>query len=110
MQWAIEVSFAVVNMLVTTLLAAFLASCTASPLSVPHVVHESRSSTPHGWAKRDELSRRTMLPMRIALAQSNLDKGDEWLNDVSHPESKKYGQHWSAADIATAFAPRYDSS
>lgn len=93
-------------MFVTSLLAAFLAACTASPLSTSHVVHESRSSVPHGWAKRDALNRRTILPMRIALAQSNLEKGEEWLMDVSHPESEKYGQHWSAADVAAAFAPR----
>lgn len=48
-----------------------------------------------------------MLPMRIALTQSNLDKGEEWLMDVSHPTSEKYGKHWTAEDIANAFAPRY---
>lgn len=48
-----------------------------------------------------------MLPMRIALAQSNLDKGEEWLMDVSHPTSEKYGKHWTAEDVANAFAPRY---
>ena len=95
-------------MLVTSLLAAFLATCSASPLSTSHVVHEKRTSIPHGWVKRAELGRRTVLPMRIALAQENLHKGEEWLMEVSHPESDKYGQHWSAKDIATAFAPRYD--
>lgn len=99
-----------VKMLVTALLAAFLATCSASPPAIPHVIHERRRSVPHGWAKRDELSGRTVLPMRIALAQSNLDKGEEWLMEVSHPTSEKYGKHWSAADIATAFAPRFDLS
>lgn len=93
-------------MLVTSLLAAFLATSSASPLSIPHVVHEKRTSAPHGWVKRAELGRRMVLPMRIALAQENLHKGDDWLMDVSHPTSSKYGQHWSAEDIATAFAPR----
>lgn len=92
-------------MLVTSLLAAFLATSSASPLSTPHVVHEKRTSAPHGWVKRAELGRRMVLPMRIALAQENLHKGDDWLMDVSHPTSSKYGQHWSAEDIATAFAP-----
>lgn len=31
----------------------------------------------------------------------------EWLSEVSHPQSKKYGQHWSAKEVAEAFAPRY---
>ena len=30
----------------------------------------------------------------------------EWLSEVSHPQSKKYGQHWSAKEVAEAFAPR----
>lgn len=93
-------------MLVISLLVAFLAFCSASPLSAPHIVHVKRTSIPHGWAKRDALSRRTALPMRIALAQSNLDKGEEWLMEVSHPNSDKYGKHWTAADVASAFAPR----
>ncbi|KAI5366002.1 putative peptidase S53, activation domain, Sedolisin domain, peptidase S8/S53 domain superfamily [Septoria linicola] len=92
-------------MLVSTLLAALVASCSASPLAAPHVLHESRHSIPHGWVKREELSPRAVLPMRIALAQSNLDKGEDWLMEVSHPESNKYGKHWTAEDVATAFAP-----
>jgi len=93
-------------MLVPYLLTAFLASCSASPLSSPHVVHEKRNSIPHGWAKRNKLDRRAILPMRIALTQENLHKGEEWLMEVSHPESGKYGKHWSAANVAEAFAPR----
>lgn len=45
--------------------------------------------------------------MKIALSQSNLDKGWGWLRKVSHPDSELYGEHWSAQDIADAFAPRY---
>jgi tripeptidyl-peptidase-1 len=75
----------------------------ASP--VPHVVHETRTTVPAGWEKRDVLDRRAILPMKIALAQGNLDKGWDWLKDVSHPESANYGQHWSAKDVAEAFAP-----
>lgn len=83
------------------------ASCIASPLNVPHVVHEKRaSSIPHSWTKREALDRKVILPMKVALAQRNLERGYEWLNEVSHPESKKYGQHWSAEDVANAFAPR----
>jgi len=48
--------------------------------------------------------------MRIALTQRNLDKGHQWLMDVSHPNSEKYGQHWSADDVAQAFAPRYSTT
>jgi len=43
--------------------------------------------------------------MRIALTQSNLDRAADWINEVSHPESERYGQHWTASQVAQAFAP-----
>jgi tripeptidyl-peptidase-1 len=43
--------------------------------------------------------------MRIALTQSNLDKAHEYLMDVSHPGSPNYGKHWTAQEVADAFAP-----
>jgi len=94
-------------MLFSTLLAtsALIAGSLASPVAQTQVVHEKRSSLPRGWKRRDVLDRRAILPMRVALAQGNLDKGHDWLMDVSHPESKKYGRHWTAGDVAQAFAP-----
>ena len=47
--------------------------------------------------------------MRIALAQSNLHKGYDHLMDVSHPKSPNYGKHWSAHEVAEAFAPKQES-
>ncbi|KAM3419686.1 Tripeptidyl-peptidase SED1 [Cercospora zeina] len=88
-----------------SLIAAFVASCSASPVSTPHVLHESRDSLPHGWVKRDRINGSTIVPMRIALTQSNLHKGEEWLMEVSHPTSEKYGKHWTPEDVAAAFAP-----
>jgi tripeptidyl-peptidase-1 len=93
------------KMLLLTLFPGLLAICAASPLASPSVLHESRSSIPHGWVKREELDRRAILPMRIALTQSNLHKGEEWLMQVSHPDSEKYGKHWTVDDVASAFAP-----
>lgn len=87
--------------------SALVTAVLASPLSQTNVVHEKRTALPHGWKRRDVLDRRAILPMRIALTQSNLDRGHEWLMDVSHPDSKNYGRHWKADDVAQAFAPRY---
>jgi len=87
--------------------SALVAGAVASPLALPHVVHEKREAAPFGWIRRDVLDRRAILPMRIALAQSNMDKGHDWLMEVSHPESDKFGKHWTAKDVAQAFAPRY---
>jgi Pro-kumamolisin, activation domain len=46
-----------------------------------------------------------ILPVRIGLAQSNLDKGHSSLMDVSDPRSPNYGKYWSADKVHDAFAP-----
>lgn len=92
----------------TLVTAAFAATAFASPIS-NNVVHEKRDSLPPGWTKRSVLDRRALLPMRIGLAQNNLDKGGDWLHEVSDPDSKKYGMHWTAKDVAEAFAPSQDT-
>lgn len=98
------------NMFFSTLVtAALAATAVASPISNTLVVHEKREELPHGWTKRTMLDRRAILPMRIALAQNNLEKGGDWLHEVSDPDSDRYGQHWTAADVAAAFAPSADT-
>lgn len=84
---------------------ALLCGVVASPAST-HVLHEKRDRLPAGWAKSSKLSPRAVLPMRIALSQRNLDKAYEYLHEVSNPASEKYGQHWSAKQVAETFAPR----
>lgn len=78
------------------LLAA--AGTQVSSLAVPqtHVVHERRDNAgvESRWIKRDRVASHVKLPVRIGLKQSNMDKAFEWLMDVSHPASEKYGQHW----------------
>ena len=98
-------------MLFSTLItaAAFAATSFSSPIAISHSVHEKRSELPVGWVKRDVLDRRALLPMKIALSQGNLHKGQEWLDEVSDPDSEKYGFHWTAKDIADAFAPSTES-
>jgi len=85
--------------------AALAASAFASPAS-HYAVHEKRDSAPYGWASRGALKRDGVLPMRIALTQRNLDKAYDHLMDVSHPESAKFGKHWTVKDVAETFAPR----
>lgn len=50
-----------------------------------------------------------VLPMRFALTQSNLDKADAFLMDVSHPDSPNFGKHWTAKQVAETFAPSQES-
>ncbi|KAI4239964.1 MAG: hypothetical protein L6R40_005395 [Gallowayella cf. fulva] len=89
-------------------LSALVASSLALP-PVNHVVHEKRDRIPPGWQYHEKLESSKVLPMRIALAQSNLDKADEFLMDVSHPDSPNYGKHWTHEAIAVKFAPSPES-
>lgn len=84
-----------------------LTSAIAAPAanSKRHVVHERRDRAPTNWGRSTKLPGDAVLPVRIALAQRNLDKADEYLMDVSHPDSPNFGKHWTAKQVAEAFAP-----
>ena len=79
----------------------------SSPAS--HVLHEKRSSIPDGWRRGERLESHQLLPMKIALKQSNLDRLDDYLMEVSHPQSDKFGKHWTAKQVAETFAPAKES-
>lgn len=73
-------------------------------------VFERRSSTlTPGWARSNRLSPDTVLPLRIGLAQQNLDKLESELLAVSHPESPDYGKHWTPEEIVEFFKPKEES-
>ncbi len=74
-----------------------------------HVRHETRDTVPSGWVKRSKLEAKRSLPMRIALKQENLGNIEEYLMDVSHPDSANYGKHWSHKTIAETFAPSIET-
>lgn len=87
--------------------AVLAASAVASPTG-NYALHEKRNTAPEGWKKLDQLDRRAVLPMRIALTQRNLDKAYSYLEEVSHPTSSKYGKHWTPKQVIDMFKPRYD--
>lgn len=70
-----------------------------------HAVHEKRESRSSGWARLDRISPDALLPVRIGLTQTNLDKVHEYLMDLSDPKSKNYGQIWTAEETIEAFKP-----
>ena len=86
-----------------TILGAFAATVLALPASVPHVVHEKRSTT-SVWSKIPNVKpdSRTTLPVRIGLKQSNLDRGHDVLMDIADPASENYGKHLTAEQVSTA--------
>lgn len=93
------------------LLSLFAVGClVASAFAIPtpssdYVVHEQRAVIPFGWRRVERLNGSFILPIRIALVQTNLDKAEEYLLSVSDPRSENYGKHWSAEKIANTFKP-----
>lgn len=62
-----------------------LNSLLAGVIAVPtgsRVIHEQRDTSNARWIKREALDPDTKVPVRIALKQSNLDKGMDYLLDV----------------------------
>jgi tripeptidyl-peptidase-1 len=85
--------------------SALLTGSIAAPTAKRHVIHERRDRIPLNWTKSSKLNADSILPLRIGLTQSNLDKAEELLWEVSHPDSPNFGKHWSAKQVAETFAP-----
>ncbi|GAB7355963.1 hypothetical protein MBLNU459_g6595t1 [Dothideomycetes sp. NU459] len=92
-------------------LTGLVALAAAGPIPESHVVHERRgiSHASSRWVKRDRVQKDAILPIRVGLKQNNLQKGHEWLMDVSHPDSPNYGKHWTSEDVIAAFQPAEDT-
>jgi hypothetical protein len=54
----------------------------AAAIPAHHEVHEKRHSLHSRWKKRDRVQEHKLFPMRIGLAQSNIDNGYQHLMDV----------------------------
>lgn len=67
------------------------------------VLHERRSDPNLNFRKR--VNGDAILPIHIALAQSNVDDGYGHLLDISDPRSEAYGRHWTTEEIHARFAP-----
>lgn len=93
-------------MLFSLALLATPATAIATPSD--YVVHEKRAITGNLDQRLDPHVR---LPIRIGLKPSKTARelAETWLMDVSHPNSTKYGQHWSQEQVIAAFAPSEDT-
>lgn len=94
---------------VASTLLALACSCIATVQVSPHVKHEYRRSLPYGWEQTHRAPADLVLPLRIGLSQPNIDRIESLLMDVSHPDSPNYGNHWSAAKVASMFRPSTES-
>lgn len=83
------------------IVGGFAAFALAAPAPASYVVHEKRTVQTEKWTHRRDikLNRDALIPMSFGLAQSNLENGYDFLMDVSHPESKNYGKHWTMEKV-----------
>ena len=77
----------------------------AVPFLTQYNVHEKRTALPPGWSLARRYDATSIIPLRFALKQRNINDIGTYLYDVSHPRSPNYGKHWSAGDIVRTFAP-----
>ncbi|RDW69349.1 subtilisin-like protein [Coleophoma cylindrospora] len=87
------------------LLGTLATSILAIPFTSNHVLHERRENPSEAWVKRDRVDGSFILPVRIGMTQSNLDKGHDLLMEVSRPSSPRYGQHYTVEEVTDLFAP-----
>ena len=86
-----------------------LGAVNAFPAPDAYSLHEKRELAPQQWEKRDRVRPDIVVPVRIGLTQSNLDRGPFMLDEVSNPSSPKYGQHYSVEEVNDIFAPSQES-
>ncbi|KAK3109916.1 hypothetical protein LTR53_016335 [Teratosphaeriaceae sp. CCFEE 6253] len=89
--------------------AAVLAFASVGPAfaTTRYTLHESRtdSAASSGWRRAARVSGDAIIPVRIALSQTNLDQGYKKLMEFSDPASSSYGRHLRAEEVIDLFAP-----
>jgi tripeptidyl-peptidase-1 len=97
-------------MRIFAILVALSGICIAAPSPrSEHVVHERRAAEPIDWVRSRRLDGNKVLPIRFGLSQQNMDKLEDMVMAISHPESPTYGQHWSPVKVVETFAPSDDT-
>lgn len=65
-----------------SIVAAIAALVNAAPAPLRHVLHEERSTPSRDWVKGARIEKDAVIPMRIGLTQTNLEKGYDYLMEV----------------------------
>jgi tripeptidyl-peptidase I len=68
------------------------------------IVHEKRHEF-SGLERGARVDATSITKFRIALKQSNLDNGYDYLLNISHPSSPHYGKLWTPEEVRKTFAP-----
>lgn len=86
-----------------------ISSSDAASIRDGHVLHERRHITPSPWVKRSQAPRDVILPVRIAIESRNIERGHEFLMDISDPTSPNFGKHWTPKKVHDTFAPAQET-
>jgi tripeptidyl-peptidase-1 len=54
----------------------------AAPAPVKHILHEVRAIESRDWVKGARIEKDAIVPMRIGLTQTNLEKGYDYIMEV----------------------------
>lgn len=75
------------------------------------VVHERRDKYANPGLNRQRINGDVLLPMRIGLRENShaVQYAEQWLMEVSAPDSPLFGQHWTQEQIIDAFQPSSDT-
>ncbi|TFY57290.1 hypothetical protein EVJ58_g7104, partial [Rhodofomes roseus] len=73
-------------------------------------LHEARAMAPTDYTLSSSASPDTVLNLRIALVQNNVDGLIDTLYDVSDPESSNYGQYLSKEEVEAYVKPTEESA
>lgn len=65
-----------------SVVAAIAALVHGAPASIKHVLHEERTVQSRDWTKGARIEKTAVIPMRIGLTQTNLEKGYDYLMEV----------------------------
>jgi tripeptidyl-peptidase-1 len=65
-----------------SVVAAIAALVNAVPAPIRHILHEERSNPSRDWSKGARIEKGAVIPIRIGLTQTNLEKGYDYLMEV----------------------------
>ena len=65
-----------------SVVAAIAALVNAAPAPIKHVLHEERTGLSADWTKGARIEKTAVIPMRIGLTQTNLERGYDYLMEV----------------------------
>ncbi|KAJ6564007.1 subtilisin-like protein [Mycena capillaripes] len=64
---------------------------------------------PAGWSLHRRADPDALIPLKLSLTGSNIDKLESILMDIADPRSPNYGKHWSPAQVKETFRPSQET-